>query len=119
MIRVLFDPTAISKQGNALAGDTIGAGPSIVDWATSSSSRAGTFVGPSGVADVDPVTRAAKVPHAGEFTPRQPSGLSFYDRVMSIARWPDSKNVEDRRGVDIRKDYTIDEWLKLPRNKPM
>ena len=44
---------------------------------------------------------------------------SFKDRVLAAAHWPESKNIEDRRGIDIRKDYTIDEWINRREAKPM
>ena len=44
---------------------------------------------------------------------------SFKDRVLARSRWPESKNVDDRRGIDIRKDYTIDEWVNRREAKPM
>lgn len=76
---------------------------------------------PVGYGDIGRLVSGAKDPDAGMFAPapKDPYGAPFKERLLSIARHPETRNVEDRRGIDIRKNYTIDEWINRKRMEPM
>ena len=115
MMRRLFDPKNVINvaRENPTPGSAIGVGKSPIDWIRGASDKGGIFTGESGVADLDPYTREAKPPSAGTFEPTKPFAPSpFKERLMAIARGPDSMFVEDRRtAIDPRSTMTVEEWV--------
>lgn len=114
MMRSLFDPKDFLKQGPASVNITPSAYyPRSGSMWSPTDDKGGTFTGESGVADLDPYTREAKPPSAGTFEPTKPFAPSpFKERLMAIARGPDSTFVEDRRtAIDPRSTMTVEEWV--------
>lgn len=131
MKRVLFDPGALNKIANRAPGGAIGVGASPVDWVLSASRQRGSlsFSDPDRMAREEAkndlvLIQGARGGHRAEVPDPPPSapgpglvlqttsGESFKDRLLARARWPESRNVEDRRGLGPQKsDMTIDEWV--------
>lgn len=84
------------------------------EWATGKVAEHNFGRDAPGYGDIGRLTRGEAA--SGKFVPQPVSGETFKDRLLSRARWPESRNIQDRRGErDIRQDYTIDEWVKKTR----